>query len=72
MVLLPLRYFSYSEAQTSHMLSLQGVLLCQAVLCQPDTESLLTAAALVAITVDAEVLRLTVCKLYPARYGSSA
>jgi len=31
--------FSQSAAHTSRMLSLQGVLLCQAAICQPDTES---------------------------------
>ena len=38
--------FSQSAAHTSRKLSPQGLLLCQAVFCQPDTESSLTAAVL--------------------------
>ncbi len=46
-VLMHVPYFSQSAEHTSRRLSLQGVLLCQAALCQPDTESLLIAAAFV-------------------------
>ena len=66
---MPVPDFSQSAAFTSRTLSLQGVLLCQAAFCQPDTESMLIAAALAAINADAEVLRSAVRKLYPARYG---
>ncbi|DBB15671.1 TPA: hypothetical protein ACH3X3_003920 [Trebouxia sp. C0006] len=66
-------FYSGSEAvciyQSQTAPLLQGVLLCQAAFCQPDTESMLIAAALAAINADAEVLRLAVRKLYPARYG---
>ena len=39
--------FRQNAAYTIRTLSLQGVLLCQAVLCQPETENLLIAAAFV-------------------------
>jgi len=39
-------YFSQSAAHTLCTLLLQGVLLCQAALCQLDTESLFTPAVL--------------------------
>ncbi len=39
-------YFSQSAAHISRVLSLQGVLPCQAALCQPDTESPFIAAVL--------------------------
>ncbi len=42
-VLMPVPYSSQSAAR---MLSLQGVRLCQAALCQPNTESLFMAAVL--------------------------
>jgi len=43
---MPVPCFSQSAAHTSCMLSLQGVLLRQAALCQPDTKSLFTPAVL--------------------------
>ena len=45
-VLMPVPYFSQSAAHTSCTLSLQGVLLGLAALCQPDTESPFTPAVL--------------------------
>jgi hypothetical protein len=43
---MPVSYFSQSAAHTSCMLSLQGVLLCLAALCQLETETPFTPAVL--------------------------
>ncbi len=63
---MPVPCFGQSAAHRPRTLSLQAILLCQAALCQPDTQSPLIAAVLAG---DAEVLRLAVCKLNPARCG---
>jgi len=65
-------YFSQSAAHKSRTLSLQGVLLCQPALCQPDTESTFIAAVHAGHQCrcrSARVGSTPVCKLYPARYG---
>jgi len=65
-------YFSQSAAHTSCTLSLQGVLLCQAALCQPGTESPFMAAVLAGHECrckSAQVGSTLARKLYPTRYG---
>ena len=61
---MPVPYCSHRPAHTSRMFLLQSALLGQPVLLQPDTESLLIGAVLAGDQLDAQVLRLAVCKLY--------